>query len=568
MKKFFQLLLSLLLLLTLASKPAFAQMSTTGLLDQQSNSNPVEMTPEERESLGDPFFNLVLKDHADVTSLSAVEDLIQPDKSRRKTFVVSERIADPTPGQSRRAVLTYAGRNGTEQLDANVMLSVAFNSNEFPDQQDIEAWGWDSQRGRYNYYKLDRRGTGSLSWKFRGSSDNAAQLTVAQRRGTCMQCHINGAPVMKELLRPWNNWHSLDFQVPYLQASAVTPWLVAQDPKLDGRPDGATNSRLDGAENLERLVAASIKNFNQTRVSQNLQLDDSQNPVTDEEGFQTVIDGKTLLKPLFATTEFNLISADRILSGLHPLPAITTDGPTENVKIPNSFFLNANLISGHRGLGYRGLGISDGQTFTGITELTPDEYKDLIIQSEVKLGGRTGDAVFAWLVPEPSHIDNDWVDRLMRQGIVTPEFVAAVMAIDLENPVLSEQRQQLLDLIPDQFQFKPLDNGADFLTTKRHPDELTQQVISRLESLNPSNNSPEGAFLEILQSSDPRAILESRVKDYRSRLENNLDRSNPAMRQAELQRLYELAIARRKAVLNDATLSSLNEAGNFLFPLP
>ncbi|MEP0909912.1 hypothetical protein NDI45_03130 [Leptolyngbya sp. GB1-A1] len=573
MFKFLTFFLSLLLAIVLASEPAFAQISTGVLLHQKSNLSSVESLKSQlRDELADPFFNLVLKDHADVTTLSAIEDLIQPLKQERHTFVVDERIADPTVGQSRRSVLTYSGSNGKENLKSNVMLSVSFDSNKFPEQQAVEAWGWDGKRGRYNYYRLDEQGTGSPSWKFRGSSDNADRLTVAERGGTCMQCHINGAPIMKELLRPWNNWDSLDFKVTYLEASSIVPWLVAKDIKIDGR--------LQGAEELELTIIPSIQEFNSTRISKKLQLDNNGRPITDGDGLQKVIDGKTLLKPLFTTTEFNIISANRPQSGLHPFPTITTDGPSQNVKIPNSFFLNANLMSGSVVPPLKGLEIRDRQTFDDVAELTPqtfddvaeltpNEYKDLIVQSQTKLGGRQpGDAVFAWLVPEPSYIDNDLIDKLMRQGVVTPEFVSAVMAIDLENPILSEKRQKLLDLIPDEFRFKPLDAGDDPLTVKRHPDELAQTVIDELERLSPSSNSPEAEFFEILKSSDPREILQERVKAYRFRLATSLDKSNPAARKAELQRLYDLAIARRKSVLEDAALSALNESGDLLFPLP
>lgn len=560
MFKFFKFFLSLILAIALVSKPALAQASTGVLLHQKSNSSPVEpLSPQQRDTLADPFFNLVLQDRADVTSLSELEDLIQPDKTKRETFVVDEKIADPTISQSRRAVLTYSGSNKTELLRSNVMLSVFFNSNQFPDRQPIEAWGWDKKQGRYNYYKLDEAGTDSLSWKFRGSSDNADKLTATERKNTCMECHINGAPIMKELLRPWNNWNSVDFPITYLQTISESRWPVAEDDKIDGR--------LGNAYELQKLIVAPIGDFNRAKVLKRLQVDNNGQTVTDSDGLQKVIDGKTLLKPLFATTEFNIISADRILSGLHPFPAVTTDGPTKNVKIPNSFFLNANLISDGKLLGYEGLGISESQEFDAIADLTPDEYKDLVIQSQVKLGEQPGDTVFAWLVPEPSHIDNDLVHRLMQQGVVTREFVAAVMAIDLETPILSEKRQKLLDLIPNEFRFKPL-NRADSLTTKRHPDELTQTVISKLESLSPFNSSTEGEFLTILKSDNPIKILEERVKEYRSRLVANLDKSNPDSRKAELKRLYDLAIARRQSILQDPTLLKLNETKVLLFPVP
>ena len=559
----FKLLISLILTLALVCEPVYAQSLAGVLLQQESDSSPSEpLTPGQLESLGDPFFDLVLKEHANVTSLSALEDFIQPDGSKRQTFVVDEKVADPTLGQSRRAVLAYSGRNGVRNLDTNVMLSVSFNSSEFSDQPTfIEAWGWDDQRGRFNYYKLDQKGTDGPSWKFRGSSDNADQLSAAQRRGTCMACHINGAPIMKELLRPWNNWHSEDFPVKYLNQNLENPWPVAANAKI-------ANNRLKVAPILETSLVTAIRRFNTRRIRKSIQLDANGQPVIDQQGRQRVIEGQPLLKQLFTTTEFNIITADRPQSGLHPFPEINTDGPTENIKVPNSFFLNANLISGGTPLSYKGLGIRESQTFDDVAELTPDEYKDLVIQKQVRLGGRQpGDAVFAWLVPEPSHIDNDLADQLIRQGIVTPEFVAAVMAIDLESPILSDKRLKLLDLMPNEFLFKPL-NGADPLTTKRHPDELTRQVISELEILSPSNSSPEGEFLEILKSDEPILILEDLVKEYRSRLVTNLDRTNTSVRKAELERLYDLAITRRSSVLRNETLSALNETRNLLLPLP
>ncbi|MGF1516170.1 MAG: hypothetical protein ACFB5Z_21075 [Elainellaceae cyanobacterium] len=547
------------------AEPALAQDSSGLLLRQDANSDPVRfLTPEEQSELDDPFFNLVLKEHADATSLSEVEDLIQPSPSQRHTFVVEEKIADPALGQGRRAVLTYSGSNGSELLNTDVMLSVFFTSEQFPDRQPIEALGWDDERGRYNYYKLDRQGTGSPSWKFRGSSENADALTASQRSGTCMQCHINGAPVMKELLRPWNNWHSLDFPVTYLQGfqtEDAPPWRVSQDSKLRG-------GRLGGAETLERLIISPIRKFNRAKIAKLIRHDDGGQPIADASGFQEVTNGKALLKPLFTTTEYNIISADRILSGLHPFPEVNTDGPTQPVQIPNSFFLNANLVGGSRILNYKGLGVSEAQTFSSTAELSPEEYKNLIVGSQTKLGDiAPGDAVFAWLVPEPSHIDNDLVDRLMRQGIVTPEFVAAVAAIDLENPVLSKDREALLDLIPDSFRFKPLE-GADPLKAKRHPDELTQTVIDTLKRLKPPSQSPAGELLTILQTDNPKRVLADRVKAYRTTLEAKLDRRDAASRQAELERLYAVAIARRQAVLRDATLSALNESGDMLFPMP
>jgi hypothetical protein len=542
---------SLILSLVLAVAPAYAQIPNGVLLNQRPNGQVEPLTPEQQASLGDPFFNLVLKEHADVTSLAEVLDLIQPQPNQRETFVVDEKIADSTRGQSRRAVLAFTGSNG-QPLTSNVMLSVSFNSERFPNSQPIEGWGWDSQRGRYNYYKLDRTGTpGRFSWKFRGSSDGADLLSPQARQGSCMQCHINGAPIMKELFRPWNNWDSLDFRALYLRPDFRDSWLVASNDIVQ---------HLKGAETLELSILPAITQFNRQKVLRSF--------VRDSNGMGQVVEGKRLLKPLFVTTEYNIISSDRQKSGLHPFHSVTSDSPSEKVNIPNSFFLNANLISGGTTARYRGLGISQSQSFKDITDVTHQEYKDLITESGVQLGGQPGDAVFAWFVPEPSHVDNDLIDQLMKQGVVTPEFIAAVMAIDLETPVLSAKRQELLDLIPDEFRFQPLPPGADPLTQKRHPDELTQSVIATLESQNPSSDSTAGEFLAILKSDNPIEVLRERVQAYRTNLDSKLNSSNPEIRKAELKRLYDVAIARRQAIQDDQTLSPLNETGDLLFPVP
>jgi hypothetical protein len=282
----------------------------------------------------------------------------------------------------------------------------------------------------------------------------------------------------------------------------------------------------------------------------------------DAAGFARVVEGKRLLKPVFVTTEFNIASSLQ-KSGLHPLPKVTTLGPKQAIIIPPTFFLNANLLAGGTLAGYRGLGIAKAQAFN--FAIKPPEYKKLVIDSRVKLGNsRPGDADFAWFVPEPSHIDNDRADRLMRRGILTAQFLAAVAAVDLENPVLSSAREELLRFVPDQFRFRPLDPSS--LNLNPHPDDLTAQVIANLESSNPAAGSTAARFLTLLKSGDPVKFLREQVDDYHRRIKTTLD--NAQTRAAELRRLHALVIQRRKDVLNHPVLKSIDETSNRLFPVP
>src|SRR5215467_10598615 len=60
------------------------------------------LTPEEKQGLQDPFFQLVLKNNPGAVKLSDIEGLLQPDAAQRRTFVLDEEIRNPARGQSRR----------------------------------------------------------------------------------------------------------------------------------------------------------------------------------------------------------------------------------------------------------------------------------------------------------------------------------------------------------------------------------------------------------------------------------------------------------------------------------
>ena len=327
-----------LIIVPLASQ-ALAQATVPLSFKQDRDNSPIQaLTAAELTMLGDPLFNLVLKSRADIVTLASLEEAIQPDQTKRSIFVVDERIVSPSRPAARRAVIAFDGSHRGESLKGNVMLSITFGSESFPDEiNSIEAWGWDNHRARYNYYKMDSTGTadGKPIWKLRGTSDSAEMLQPNERTGTCMACHINGAPVMKELFQPWNNWHSLDLKIGYLQANSVnpSPWPVASDPRF--------RASLGQAETLETdFMIPALRRFNGSRVNRAIKRrDDSGDRMVSNEGFQTILEGKRLLRPLFELTEFNLVSSlDK--SGRHPLGAPSDFIPTRTIRWPPSLFLN------------------------------------------------------------------------------------------------------------------------------------------------------------------------------------------------------------------------------------
>ena len=511
------------------------------------------MTAVELAVLGDPFFRIVLQSKPDEIRFDEVVRLLKGGNATERFFVVDERIIDRAIGPTRRAVVGFDGTNQGFMLKPNVMLSIFFDA-DVVRPGFIEAWGWDDKRSRYNYYRLDNEG-GTVSWKFRGSSIDADKLTMAQRSGTCMACHINGGPVMKELPFPWNNWNSFQSQAEYLTPGGANHWPIAEGTHL---------AALAGAEDMETdFILPALRQFNGRRIERVIRRNAAGAPVLIE-GKQEVTDGRRALRALFETTEYNAISSSAF-SGLHPFSTSSSGAPSGDVKVPDTFFLNANLLAGGGVPQYQGLGIARARDFASLLKVKPQEYKKLVADTATKLNDTLGDSSFAWFVPEASHSDNHMVDSLIRGGLITQQFAAAVLAVDVENPVFSSKTPALLRFVPPTFRFKPRVNDSVPAT---HPDELTTAVIAALEAASPAAGSPEADFLALLKAPDPVKLLRQRVQAYLAREQAALSDTNPAAREAELKRLFDIGLARRREALSNPSFKKLNETGNLLFAVP
>src|SRR5262245_46819744 len=210
------------------------------------NDAPAEaLSAAERSQLGDPMFTLALRSHPNEGDVQKIVDLVKGTAAQVHFFVVDELIADPAPAGSRRVVLAFRGVNQTLKLDPNVMLSVILTPTGITPNF-IEAWGWDVRRGRFNFYRFEQASNEQVpGWKFRGSSTGADLQTPTQRQGTCLACHVNGEPLMKELTLPWNNWHSTSFPATYLRPTGATPWPVVADLALLTRLENARVLQTD-----------------------------------------------------------------------------------------------------------------------------------------------------------------------------------------------------------------------------------------------------------------------------------------------------------------------------------
>jgi hypothetical protein len=217
------------------------------------------------------------------------------------------------------------------------------------------------------------------------------------------------------------------------------------------------------------------------------------------------------------------------------------------------------------------LKLASAQGFKAFASLTQQENKNLIDKFNVKLNGVSGDTQFAWFVPGASYVDNALIDECLQQGVVTPHFLAAVLAVDLETPVFSKKRSALTDFLPDQFDFTPVAAGVNPTTLSRDvaKDLLTAAVIAKIDAASPAAGTPADDFRMLLKSADAAVILNQHIVDYVDRVKAKLDKApaNAAARKAELERLFRVAIDRRKAMVAHPILKNLDETrGKLLLP--
>lgn len=267
----------------------------------------------------------------------------------------------------------------------------------------IELVSWDPAKGLYDFYELIGDGTRGR-WFYRGdSADVLADLVELwlgpepgkPRFGTrlrCSGCHMHGGPIMKEVAPPYNDWWRrrrvlpLGGLVPDRELGAIMAGLVDASVLWSGVRGG-----------LERLVASP--------------------------GFRRVLQGRSLrerLRPVFAPVEVNLDSDD-----------VPVDSTRPWVSIPSAFFVDPWLASAPLRL--------DRGAYLGLLAETGTRFPES--------GGP--DADHAWLTPIKGFGDRLLIEAAIADGLVDSEWVADVLAVDLERPFHSPTRAALLRLLPE-----------------------------------------------------------------------------------------------------------------------
>jgi len=284
-------------------------------------------------------------------------------------------------------------------------LRLSLDQNPQSDGLMIELIAWDPRKGLYNFYELiGQKAPQGGGWHYRGDSRDILADTQALHlprpngqgafgnRLRCSGCHLAGGPIMKELTLPHNDW--------WLRTRPLPLGKNSPDPTLSG-----LLKQLQGADVLSQHVQTGL-----------LQLFNSPNYQAIERTLQVQ------LRPLFCPEELNLESDS--------LPLAET-GPT--IEIPASAFIDPRWQA-------KELTVSS-EAYRVALKALKSHFPETALP----------DADHAWLSPVKGWSDQQAIAQLEQKGLIDDEFIADVLAVDLQRPVVSAQRCGLLQYVPSQW---------------------------------------------------------------------------------------------------------------------
>lgn len=351
----------------------------------------------------------------------------------------------------------------------------------------IELIAWDEVKSLFNFYELISTGKGA-QWFYRGDSadilaDNALLYLNPQgpKFGStlrCSGCHISGGPIMKEMATPHNDWWT------------STRPLVFTPNKLSSEIATWTQKIGDASE-LSQLVKAGIARLEQSPQYQ-----------TAKQKFSL----QATLRPLFCETEINLES------DLAPLNKIQT-----TVQIPSASLVSPFLARGS-------------------VQIASAAYQQILDFAGMQFPEtHQKDADHGWLVPVKGESDLIAIQSLIKNGIITEEFAADVLAVDFENPLFSSKRCGLLKMIPPE--------GLE-----KFPDQLKSSILPEAKELYENLTNP-------IRNKQFHA---QRAQDYLVKTQANLSNANGQTQ------MFKNLLEKRQAVF-DAEISK-NPRGQILEP--
>ena len=431
-----------------ADDPGSGTGPCAGLLEDDSGQHLDGATIE---GLSDPIASLIFRGAAASCPLTFhdLSDALRAADSKGcedggraglKAHVVSERSQATFSPDSYRVVVT---RTCDGRPDHGLFMNIfgvrpsapgATSFDSLPD--DVEVIAFDAQAGQFHYYSLEDLGKGRR-WHFFGSSSDllagpgVGTFPAQERR--CANCHVGGGLVMKELHVPWVHWE------PVLSTPGAKELA-------DAFEDLGEHSI---APDLEPRVEQGNRVWNQTRVER---LRDT----------GTVAD---LLEPLFCTVELNISS-------------VTPGNFGTFIQIKPSwvdpFFSGAATVN------------MNANIYGDVIEAAHQRVVDRSGHTLQRDGHDLTDLSAAYTTIERSDIDGDYVQALIKAGIIDQDFAADVLSIDFTRPVFSDQRCGLLGMSPE------LDPA------ERDPAHIRDGFVAQLEAAAPADGTPAAQLLAAL----------------------------------------------------------------------
>lgn len=314
-----------------------------------------------------------------------------------------------------------------------------------PGESFVELIAWDRTKKVFNFWELI-----DSEWFYRGDSNDIAANVAGLNLGDpnagaifkkasadqskvlrCSGCHSQGAPVMKEIEPPFNDWWRTARPLDLLELD------------LDSRAKALFAGATD-ASNLSEQVKRGIDRLAADRAIKGLTL-------------------QQRMRSLVTAFEMNLAS--------DTLPFKARTLKETAVEIPAAFFVDSRLLD--KASPVRVERPAYGAALDRVDSRFPP-------RSQTPAGQKPNrESQHAFVVPVRSAADNRIVDDLTAQGLLDAELVADVLAVDPTTPVFSPERASLIRFFP---------------ASAKSADDLRTQLVAALNKA-PSGHKAAQALL-------------------------------------------------------------------------